>query len=70
MIDMGYKVKVLEVEKYIGWGTPDDYETFLYWQSYFHKSLFHPYNIDLDRNINIEKREELRKSFYEIKSND
>jgi len=70
MIDMGYKVKVLEVEKYIGWGTPDDYETFLYWQSYFHKSSFHPYNIDLDRNINIEKREELRKSFYEIKSND
>jgi len=31
----GLKVKVFEVENYICWGTPDDYETYLYWKRYF-----------------------------------
>lgn len=39
--DMGYCVKVFEVERYIGWGTPKDYEnyekTLQYWK-YFVKN--------------------------------
>jgi len=28
-------VKVFEVDNYICWGTPDDYETYLYWLDFF-----------------------------------
>lgn len=42
-IKSGLKIKVFEVENYICWGTPDDYETFLYWQNFFHKCSWHPY---------------------------
>lgn len=36
-IKTGLKVKVFQVENYICWGTPDDYETYLYWQDFFNK---------------------------------
>jgi dTDP-glucose pyrophosphorylase len=29
------RVKVLEVDKYICWGTPNDLKTYLYWQNYY-----------------------------------
>jgi dTDP-glucose pyrophosphorylase len=35
VIAAGLTVKVLEINKYIGWGTPNDLETYLYWQQYF-----------------------------------
>ncbi len=35
LIDLGYKVKVFEIEHYVCWGTPNDYETFLYWEKYY-----------------------------------
>jgi len=44
----GLNVKVFEVQNYICWGTPDDYETYLYWQQYFHKCSWHKYNIEKD----------------------
>ena len=34
-VKKGLKVKVFEVEHYICWGTPDDYETYNYWKDYF-----------------------------------
>ncbi len=34
-VSMGLKVRVFEVMKYISWGTPDDYETFNYWNAFF-----------------------------------
>jgi dTDP-glucose pyrophosphorylase len=41
MLDLNYKVKVFEVEKYICWGTPKDYEeyenTFDYWNNFCQK---------------------------------
>jgi len=52
LIDMDAKVAVFEVNAYIGWGTPDDYETFRYWQSYFHKCSDHPYKIENDGSVN------------------
>jgi dTDP-glucose pyrophosphorylase len=35
VLQAGLKVKVLEINKYIGWGTPNDLQTYLYWQQYF-----------------------------------
>ncbi|MBA2479669.1 MAG: NTP transferase domain-containing protein [Planctomycetes bacterium] len=34
LIEMGCRVEVFAVEKYIGWGTPHDYEDFLAWERY------------------------------------
>jgi bifunctional N-acetylglucosamine-1-phosphate-uridyltransferase/glucosamine-1-phosphate-acetyltransferase GlmU-like protein len=42
-IESGLNVKVFEVKNYICWGTPGDYETYLYWQNYFHDNKKHPY---------------------------
>jgi len=47
-IRMGLKVKVFKVENYICWGTPDDYETYLYWQTFFDKCKWHNYTIKKD----------------------
>ncbi len=43
LIDQGKTVKVFEVDHYICWGTPDDYETYQYWDSFFTKCWWHPY---------------------------
>ncbi|ARU49516.1 NTP transferase domain-containing protein [Sulfurospirillum diekertiae] len=55
LISLGYKVKVFEVDDYICWGTPDDYETFIYWQSFFHKISWHPYSLEKDSTVKQEK---------------
>jgi len=34
-VDLGYRVSVMEIEKYICWGTPDDYATYHYWRSFY-----------------------------------
>lgn len=34
-IESNLMVKVFEVDNYICWGTPDDYETYCYWEDYF-----------------------------------
>ena len=47
-IKCGLKVKVFEVDNYICWGTPDDYETYLYWQRFFDKCHWHDYKIEKD----------------------
>ena len=36
-INLGYSVKNFLVDEYICWGTPNDYETFRYWQDFFQK---------------------------------
>ena len=51
-IKMGLKVKVFEVENYICWGTPDDYETYLYWQNFFDKCSWHNYKVTNDITYN------------------
>jgi NDP-sugar pyrophosphorylase family protein len=63
LVDLGYSVKVLEVEHYICWGTPNDYRTFVYWQSFFHKCNWHPYKIELDPSVDQEKVKDINKSF-------
>lgn len=36
-INSELRVKVFEVDKYIGWGTPNDLKVYQYWESYFNK---------------------------------
>ncbi len=55
LINLGYRVKVFEVDHYVCWGTPADYETFVYWQSFFHKCNWHPYQLELDSSVNKDK---------------
>jgi len=47
-INCGLKVKVFEVDHYICWGTPDDYETYNYWKTFFNKCEWHKYKIEND----------------------
>ena len=63
LIELGLNVKVFEVDDYICWGTPDDYETFSYWQSFFHKISWHPYSLDKDITVKKEKITQLDKQF-------
>ena len=37
-VQMGLRVRVFEVLKYISWGTPDDYETFNYWNTFLNEA--------------------------------
>jgi dTDP-glucose pyrophosphorylase len=37
LVENGLKVKVFEIDTYIGWGTPADLKTYEYWSSYFKK---------------------------------
>lgn len=37
LIAKGMKVSVFEVDKYIGWGTPDDYRDYHLWSNYIRK---------------------------------
>ena len=46
---------------YESWGTPNDYETYRYWQSFFHKAAFHPYRLSLDPTVPKSKVPELDK---------
>jgi dTDP-glucose pyrophosphorylase len=39
LIALGYKVKVFEIEHYVCWGTPGDYETFRYWEEFYDKFI-------------------------------
>jgi len=47
----GLRCRILEVEQYFGWGTPEDLRTFEYWQSCFHKLDRHTYNLQADGKI-------------------
>lgn len=42
-LELGYKAKVFEIDRYIGWGTPADFElydrTVEYWKGFYEKEL-------------------------------
>lgn len=67
LVELGCNVKVFEVEDYICWGTPNDYETFVYWQSFFHKVSWHPYSLDKDSTCNETKIDKLDKYYREFR---
>lgn len=63
LIEMDYKVKVFEIDDYICWGTPNDYETFVYWQSFYHKAPWHPYRLEKDMTVEKDKVEKLDEKY-------
>lgn len=44
MLELGLEVRVFEIERYIGWGTPEDYEnymrTYQYWKAFVESDAF------------------------------
>jgi hypothetical protein len=50
-VALGMGVRLLEVDAYLCWGTPEELKTFEYWQSCFHKWGEHPYSLSLDRRV-------------------
>ncbi len=63
LIKLGKKVKVFEVDHYICWGTPDDFRTYNYWQSFFHKCHWHPYELFSDPAVDAEMIPEMNRSY-------
>ncbi|GJE14823.1 NTP transferase domain-containing protein [Methylobacterium longum] len=53
---MGLDCRIFDVDCYLGWGTPNEYEAFRYWQSCFHKWSGHPYRIELDPMVPPDRR--------------
>ncbi len=47
-IHLGYIVRNFEVDEYICWGTPNDLKTYEYWQTFFNKVNWHPYEYEKD----------------------
>ncbi len=66
LADMGLRVEVFEVDDYICWGTPNDYRTYCYWQSFFHKTNTHPYDVRKDTTCAVDAAEALAKSFSDF----
>ena len=59
-IALGLRCRILDVDHYIGWGTPDDLLTFEYWQSCFDKWESHPYLLEADSRVDVGQVEGLR----------
>ncbi|MCO4783541.1 MAG: NTP transferase domain-containing protein [Candidatus Cloacimonetes bacterium] len=66
LIHLGLNVKVFEVQHYVCWGTPEDYETYKYWQSYFHKCLDHAYTLELDANVDQKVAPIMAQQFFDF----
>ena len=47
-IELGYKVKHFEIDHYVCWGTPNDLQTYQYWQRFFNKVDWHRYTYEKD----------------------
>lgn len=58
-IEKGLRCHLFEVDSFISWGTPNDLQTFEYWQSCFHKWSHHPYRLELDSRVNPAQLESL-----------
>tara|TARA_Y100001937_G_scaffold128427_1_gene204580 strand:+ start:2454 stop:4034 length:1581 start_codon:yes stop_codon:yes gene_type:complete len=47
-IELGYIIRNFEVDRFICWGTPNDLKTYEYWQRFFSKVDWHPYEYSKD----------------------
>jgi len=48
LLQQGRPVVALLLDSFVSLGTPDEYESFAYWQSCFHKWAHHPYSLAAD----------------------
>ena len=62
-IQIGRRCKIFEIEHYICWGTPEDLETYKYWQSCFHKWSSHKYRLENDPYIAPDSLHLLKKTY-------
>lgn len=67
LIKQGHKVKIFDVDSYLGWGTPNDLKTFEYWQSFFHKCPWHPYRLEKDPTVDKAEIKKLDKKYTQFK---
>jgi NDP-sugar pyrophosphorylase family protein len=58
-LSLDLRVKIFDIDNYVGWGTPDDLKTFQYWQSCFHKWGSHPYTLNKDVRIPTSNLQEI-----------
>lgn len=58
-VALGLKVRLFEIDHYLGWGTPNDLRIFEYWQSCFHKWKTHPYRLEEDARVDADAIPEL-----------
>jgi hypothetical protein len=65
-IELGLKCVVFEIDHYLSWGTPDELDTFHYWQSCFHKWASHPYRLERDPLVATENVGELETRYSPI----
>lgn len=52
---LGLQCYLIEVDSYLCWGTLNDLRTFEYLQSCFHNWDAHPYRLELDHRVPVEK---------------
>ncbi|MDE1567244.1 NTP transferase domain-containing protein [Aquabacter sp. P-9] len=62
-VQLGLSVRIMEVDGYLSWGTPDELRTFNYWQSCFHKWPHHPYSLEKDRRVPASQRASLERVY-------
>jgi NDP-sugar pyrophosphorylase family protein len=62
-LEMGLRVKTIDINFYLCWGTPNDLKTFEYWQSCFQKWDRHPYRLEGDVRVEPSKRSALAAAY-------
>ena len=67
-LEMGLKVAIFEVDHYLPWGTPDELDTYHYWQSCFHKWNSHPYRLENDPLVEPTNLAGLEKQYASTRS--
>ncbi len=67
-IKLGYRCEYFNVESVLSWGTPEDYNTFNYWQSCFHKWKGHPYTLKKDSRVNKKNYNKLNISINKFRA--
>lgn len=63
-IELGLRCHLFEVDNYLSWGTPNDFRTFEYWQSCFHKWQSHSYRLELDKRISVGALKQLEVRYH------
>ena len=67
-LDMGLTCAIFEVDHYLPWGTPDELDTYHYWQSCFHKWDGHPYRLQQDPLVAPEKVADMESAYAATRS--
>lgn len=50
-VALGLEVRIFEVDHYLCWGTPEELQTYEYWQSCFEQWPSHPYALSRDAHV-------------------